>query len=237
MQNKNPVIYLLIAFASVLLTAGCISTEGTLKLEGKVLDEKTKTGIPNREVFVQGLINENDKSIPFEVGQFSTDSTGSFSYTLKKLKGAWNYNFSIVGDTVYPYTTKSISLGILKINSKYTTLYMSRLADFTIIIKRKNNKPANDTLSLTWESNRIYGWVLYPYKITNYGRADNAAELTYNKELRWTGGNVNTRIRTKVFADKRTILRWVLYRNGKRREFTDTITCKRDISNIHQFTY
>jgi hypothetical protein len=231
------VITLLYAFTMAILISGCINTEGTLKLQGKVLDERTKKGIPFRKVMVQGLLTGKDQFAAYEAGQFSTDSAGAFSFTLRKIRGAYNYRFSMVGDSLYPYTTTSISLGLLKRDSKYTFLYAARLADLTIIIKRKTRIPASDTLSLTWESNGIYGWVIYPYKITNYGKKDNAAELTANKQLIWIGGNIYSEIKTRAFAGKRTILHWDLYRNGKRREFTDTITCKREILNILHFTY
>jgi hypothetical protein len=78
---------------------------------------------------------------------------------------------------------------------------------------------------------------LYPYKIHNYGRTNNSVELTSGRDLWWMGGNVISIINTKVFADKKTKLCWELFRNGKRKEFTDTITCKRDFANIIYFTY
>lgn len=234
----KPAISLIFAVITVLILTGCINTEGTLRIQGKVLDEKTHTGISYRNVFIQAMITgNNERPIPHEAGQFVTDSTGAFSYSLKKMKGAYNYSFSIVGDSVYPYTSKNITLATLKREAKYINLYVSRLADLTIFIIRKSNKPVEDTLSLRWESNGIYGWILYPYKIHNYGKSDDAAELTSDKELRWIGGNIHSRIKTKVFADKRTLLRWNLYRYGKRREFIDTITCKRDLPNILNFTY
>jgi len=104
-------------------------------------------------------------------------------------------------------------------------------------INRKSKKPVNDTLRLIWESNGVYGLSLYPYKIENYGGTNNSYGLTSDRDLMWIGGNVNSTINTKVFADKRTELNWELYRNGKRMEFTDTITCKRDFANIVYFTY
>jgi hypothetical protein len=78
---------------------------------------------------------------------------------------------------------------------------------------------------------------LYPYKIYNYGRTNNSFGLTSGGDLWWIGGNVNSTIATKVFADKKTELNWELYRNGQRKEFTDTITCKKNFANIVYFTY
>jgi hypothetical protein len=94
-----------------------------------------------------------------------------------------------------------------------------------------------DTLSLSWESNGVYDKNLYPYKINNFGKTNNSVAITLDTELRWTGGMVNSKIITKVFADKRTKLLWDLDRNGKRQELIDTITCKRDLTNIVYFTY
>ena len=78
---------------------------------------------------------------------------------------------------------------------------------------------------------------LYPYKINNFGKTNNFFGLTSDRDLMWIGGKVNSTIYTKVFADKMTELSWELFRNGKRKEFTDTITCKRDFANIVYFTY
>jgi hypothetical protein len=109
--------------------------------------------------------------------------------------------------------------------------------DLTIKLNRKSKTPVCDTLRLCWESNGVYGGSLYPYVINNYGRTNNSVGLTTAEDLIWIGGNVNSTINTKVFADKKTELTWELYRSGKRKEFIDTITCKRDLANIVYFTY
>jgi hypothetical protein len=125
----------------------------------------------------------------------------------------------------------------LKSNAKYLSFSLSKLVDLTIKINRKSRTPVCDTLRLIWESNGVYGLSIYPYKINNYGRTNSSFGLTSGSDLMWIGGNVNSTLTTKVFADKKTELSWELYRNGKRKEFTDTITCKRDFENIVYFTY
>lgn len=228
--------FIYLTFATVLFT-GCISTEGTLEIKGKVIDEYTKVQIPGRDIIVQGLVSKNNKLIPIDAGQFSTDSSGCFSYSLKKIKDVRYYNFSLAGDSDYALRTTTIGLMELEQNAKYLTFPLSKLTDLTIIITRKSNTPVSDTLSLCWESNGVYENLLYPYEINNYGKANNSFGLTSDKELRWIGGNVNSTIHTKVFADKRTKLLWDLDRNGKRMEFIDTIRCKRNLPNIVYFTY
>jgi hypothetical protein len=130
-----------------------------------------------------------------------------------------------------------MSLGEIESNKKYLFFYLSRLVDLTININRKSKTPLSDTLHLCWESNEVFGLSLYPYRINNYGRTNNSFGLTAARDLWWVGGYVNSTINTKVFADKKTELNWELYRNGRREEFTDTITCKRDIENAVYFTY
>lgn len=225
---------LIISIAAILMLC-CSRTEGTINLEGKLQDEFTKDSIPNRDIIVQGLINRDSKLVPVETGQFSTDSAGHFKYTLRKVKDAYNYSFNVVGDSIYPFTSNHVSLLILERSSKYIFLNAKKLTDLTIIINRKSRKPAFDTLSLSWESNGVYYWNLYPYEINNYGKTNE--KLKQTTELRWIGGNVNSTVSTKVFAGKRTRLRWQLFRNGKMNEFIDTITCKRDIENRLVFTY
>jgi hypothetical protein len=229
-------LFIFIASISGVLT-GCVSTEGTLKIKGKVLDESTKMGIPRKSIIIQGLVISNDKSEPIEAGQFSTDSSGCFLYSLKKIKGVKNYNICFVGDSEHLFTTNKMTLFDLERNAEFLSFYLSKLVDLTIKINRKSRKPVCDTLRLIWESNGVYGLSLYPYKMSNYGRANNYNRLTSDRDLMWIGGNVNSTIETKVFADKRTQISWELYRNGKRKEFIDTITCKRDFANIVYFSY
>lgn len=228
--------FIFIALALGVLT-GCVYTEGTLEIKGKVLDEGSKTGIPSKNVIVQGLVNINDKLEPIEVGQFLTDSSGCFSYTFRKVKDAHYYNFSLVGDSDYVFITRTLGLMELEQNAKYLIFSLSKLVDLTIKLNRKSKTPVWDTLRMIWESDGVYGLSLYPYKITNYGRKNISIESASDKDLMWIGGNVNSTINIKVFADKRTELSWELFRNGIRKEFTDTITCKRDFANVVYFTY
>jgi hypothetical protein len=228
--------FILIALAAEVLT-GCINTEGTLKIRGKILDERTKTGIPFKNIIIQGQVKTSNESEQIEAGQFSTDSSGSFAYSFKKIKGAYYYNFCFTGNSDYPVTVKQMSLGEIERNEKYLFFYLSRLVDLTININRKSRTPVCDTLHLCWESNEVFGLSLYPYTINNYGKTNNTFGLTSARDLWWVGGNVNSTINTKVYADKKTELNWELYRNGKREEFTDTITCRRDFANTVYFTY
>jgi hypothetical protein len=228
--------FIIIAFISGVLT-GCLNTEGTVEIKGKVLDENTKTGITRKNIFVQGLVDINNKLEPIETGQFATDSSGCFSYSLRKVKDAHYYNFVLVGDSDYALKTINLGLMELKQNAKYLSFSINKLVDLTIILKRKSKMPVCDTLRLIWESNGIFGASLYPYRISNYGRTNNSFGLESDLDLIWIGGNVNSTINTKVFADKKTELTWELYRNGKRQEFIDTITCKRNFANIVHFTY
>jgi hypothetical protein len=234
--NVNIISFIFIAFASGVLIA-CLNTEGTLKMKGKVLDEKTKTGIPCKNIIVQGIVNSNDKSEAIEAGQFSTDSLGCFNFPLRKIKGAYNYNFCFVGVSEYAVTIHKMALYDIERNAKYLAFSLNKLVDLTIKLNRKSKTPACDTLRLCWESNGVYGGSLYPYKINNYERTNNTVGLTSASDLIWIGGNVNSTVNTKVFADKKTELIWELYRYGKRKEFIDTITCKRDFANIIYFTY
>lgn len=216
------VIYSKIAIG-ILLT-GCLNTEGTLEIRGKVLDEYTKTQIPGRDIIVQGLIRGSEEFIPVDAGQFSTDSSGCFTYLLRKVRDAHYYKFYLVGDSDYAFRIKELGLMELEKNAKYLFFSLSKLADFIINIDRKSKTPVCDTLYLSWKSDGIDGKTLYPYKINNYG-------LNITNELCWIGGNVRSTIKTRAFADIRTTVRWALIRNGRVKEIIDTITCKRDIIN------
>jgi len=215
----------------------CVNTEGTLKIKGKVLEESTKTGIQWKNIIVQGIIINNNKLEPVEAGQFSTDSSGCFTYSLRKIKGAFDYNFCFIGNSEFPVTIHKMTLLELENNAKFLFFSLNKLVDLTIKLNRKSKTLVCDTLHLYWESNGVYGGSLYPIKIYNYERTNNSFGLTSAIDPIWIGGKVNSTINTKVFADKMTKLCWELYRNGKRKEFTDTITCKRDIVNIVYFSY
>lgn len=232
----NIQFFILTAFSlSVLIS--CLNTEGILKIKGKVLEESTKTGIHWKNIIVQGLVDSNTKLEPVEAGQFSTDSSGCFTYSLRKVKGAYDYNFCFIGNSEYPVTIHKMTLLELENNAKFLSFSLDKLVDLTIKLTRKSKTPVCDTLRLYWESNGVYGRSLYPIKIYNYERTNNSLGLTSGIDPIWIGGRVNSTINTKVFADKMTKLCWELYRNGKRKEFTDTITCKRDFVNIVYFSY
>jgi hypothetical protein len=226
-----------ITITTVVLLTECVNTEGTLEIKGKVIDDYTKTEIPWRNIIIQGLIEGNEKLIPVDAGQFSTDSSGCFTYSLRKVKDAYYYNFCFVGDSDYVYMTRNLGLYELEENAKYLSFSLSKLVDLTIKIHRKSTNPVFDTLSLSWESNGISCWSLHPYKISNYGKTNNHLGLISGIELRWVGGRVNSTVKTRVFADKKTKIYWDLDRNGKRKEILDTITCRRDFENIVYFTY
>jgi hypothetical protein len=213
-----------------ILLTGCLKTEGILEIKGKVVDECTKAQIPWREIIVQGLVVSNNKLVPINAGRFSTDSTGYFMYSLRKVKDAYSYNFCLVGDSDYAFMTKEITLFDLENNAQYLSFSLSKLVDFTIKIFKKSQTSVCDTLCLSWKSNGVDGRTLYPYKIDNNG-------LTSDLQLYWIGGNVKSTIKTKAFADKSTIVRWVLFRNGKMMEIIDTIICKRYILNSVYLKY
>lgn len=217
--------------------SGCYKTEGTLKIKGKVIDEFTKVQIPGREIIVQGLLENNDELVPIDAGQFSTDSAGCFIYSLKKIKDARYYNFCIVGDSDYASNINKLSLFQLKKNAKNLFLPLRKLADLTIIISKISKTQYCDTIYLSWESDKVDFRTLYPYKIDNYGIASNSLGLIPGLGLRWIGENINSTVKTRVFADKMTLIHWELVRNKKRKEITDTIMFRRDLAQIVYFKY
>jgi hypothetical protein len=193
-------ITIYIVSAMWILLTGCIKTEGILKIEGKVIDKHTKTPIPGRDIIIQGLTGSYERFVPVYAGQFTTDSSGYFTYSLRKVKDAYHYNFCIVGDSDYSFMTEKIALLPLKRSANYLSFSLNKLADLTVQIFRKSKTPVCDTLYLSWKSDGVDGRTLYPYKVNNY-------ELTTTHELRWIGGNVRSTIKTRAFADKRTTLR------------------------------
>jgi hypothetical protein len=221
---------ILIAFVAVLFFVECGDPEGIIVIKGKVLDEKTKVTIPERAIIVQALIQNDKKLNPVQAGHILTDSSGCFTYSFRKVKNAWLYNFCCVADSDYAYSTTRIGLTELLRYGEFLTFYLNRLTDFTIRIERKSKAPVRDTLFVSWESNGIDGKTLYPYKIENYGNPQDRLFI-------WIGGNVKSIINTKTFAEKKTIVSWKLFRNGRRKEFTDTIFCKRDATNYVNFKY
>ena len=222
--------FVYMALAMAILLKGCVKTEGIINIKGIVIDERTGAQIPRRDIIVQGLVESDNKLVPINAGQFTTDSTGYFKYSLRRIKGAYNYNFCFVGDSDYASLTREITLFSLVSNAKYLSFSLSKLADFTIYIYRKSKTPAYDTLILSWKSDGIDGRFLYPYKIINY-------EKTSDFESGWVGGKVKSTVQTRAFADKETIVRWVLFRNGTIKEIIDTITCKRNFGNNVYLTY
>jgi hypothetical protein len=236
-MRNNRIQYIYIILASGLLLSGCLNTEGTLNIKGKVIDEDTKMQIPGRDIIVQGLLENDNKFIPVDAGRLSTDSSGCFTYSLKKVKDARYYNICLVGDSAYASTTNKISLFQLETNAKYLFFSLNKLENLTIKIQKISKSPYRDTLYLTWESNKVDFRALYPYKVENFGITDNLFGVIPSLGLRWIGGNINSIVKTKVYSDKMTILSWELVRNKKRMEFKDTIMCKRDVGHYVNFTY
>jgi|WetSurMetagenome_2_1015567.scaffolds.fasta_scaffold203865_2 hypothetical protein len=226
-----------LVFVAGVLLIGCLNTEGTLLIKGKVMDERTKVLIPHRAIIVKGLVKRNNKLVPVDACHFSTDSSGCFTYSLKKVKDAYYYNFYLVGDSDYASVNKKLGLLELGQNARYLQFSLSKLVGITIKICRKSKIPQCDTLYLSWESNGVEGRNLYPYIIDNFGMPEKSIGLTSELGLRWIGGNVNSTVRTRVFADKRTKINWELARNRRRQEITDTITCRRDFVNLVRFVY
>jgi len=219
------------------ILAGCIDTEGTVEMKGKVVDEYTNEELSKRKIIIKGVIESNNKLLQVEAGEFSTDTEGYFTFSLKKVKDAYFYNFFIVGDSDYAFTTKKLGLMEIERNSQNLVFSLSRLAGLTIKIQKTSNLPFYDTLYLFWGSNRAGFRTLYPYKIENFGSTDLSFVILPGLGLRWIGGNVTSTVSTRVFADKLTEIHWELVRNKKREEFKDTITCKRDSEHTVYFTY
>src|SRR4030042_1746937 len=192
-------------------------------------------------MFFKALVNML-KSISLVISKFSiyiTFSIGVLLIGCVNTEGILEIKGKVIDDytkTEIPWRNIIIQ-GLLERNAKYLSFSLSKLVDLTIKIYRESKKPVFDTLSLSWQSNGVSHWSLYPYKIDNYGKTNNYFGLTSGKELRWIGGNVNSAVKTRVFADKMTKLRWDLNRDGKRKEIIDTITCRRDLANIVYFIY
>jgi hypothetical protein len=209
---------------------GCSDPEGIIELRGKVLDIDTKVALPGREIIVHAYIKEGDQYSRINAGQFLTDSSGCFTYSLKKVRNSFIYNFCLSGDSAYAFTTKKLGMTELNRDGQFLTFYLNRLTDLTISLERQTKTPGQDTLFLSWESNGINGKILYPYTLENYGIAPYRGYI-------WIGGNIKSAIKTKTFADKNTIVYWKLYRNGTRKEIIDTIFCIRDLTNYVNFKY
>lgn len=201
-----------------------------IKIEGNIMDEVTKDPIPGRNIIVQGLVERNDSLVPDEAGSFSADSSGYFSYPLRKIKGARTYNFCFVGDSDYYFRVEKIDFSFIEKNARQLSFSLKKLADLTILIFKQSKTSVSDTLFLSWKTGGIDAGTPYLYKISNNG-------LTSSSKLMWIGGDVKSEVKTRAFADHRTIIRWVLYREGKKKEITDTIICRRDLGNKVYFKY
>jgi hypothetical protein len=219
---------LFVAFLALL--SGCWGSNEYMDLRGKVIDEKTNELIPNRKILVQELIDFADKNKPVIQGEFAVDETGHFSYRLKKSKFTYIYNFQIVGDSAYAYSDNVLGMTELDRDGKFLSMRMRRLTSLNIKIERKTTTAFSDTLFLSWQSDRKDGEALYPYKILNFGTAGNIP-------LRWVGKNIKSIVKTKVFADKKVVLHWELFRHGRPTEFADTIFCRRGVENSISFKY
>lgn len=201
-----------------------------MELSGKVLDEKTQEPIANRKIIVHELRDRDDKTNSDYLGEFRTDSLGRFVYRLKKSKVTYFYNFEFLGDSMYAFSKNHLGLAELDQYGKFLTFRFSRLTDLTLKIERRKNTAFLDTLFVSWQTNGIDGEELYPYRIINY-------KLPSDLPLRWVGGDIRSVVKTKVFADKPTIVHWELYRHGRPTEFTDTIFCRREETNNLHFKY
>jgi hypothetical protein len=223
------------AFIAGILFMGCSGNQGNIEISGKVLDEKTKIAVPYRRIIVQALMQRDEELIPVYAGEFCTDSSGSFDYSMNNPSNNFLFDFCIVGDSTYAFSNKRLGLTELSKYGKYLSFYVSRLTDLTISLESRSNKPYYETLYLYWKSDGIDGKKLYPYEIKNYGvkNYSNTAEMPF----KWSGGDIKSTIKTKVYADKNTTIRWELFRNRQVNVIRDTIFCKRDVSNYVYFKY
>lgn len=213
-----------------IIFSGCAETVGNLELEGEVLDGQTNIAIPSRKIIIQAMVKIENEFAPSYAGDFYADNTGHFTYTLRKVRNVCLYNFCVVGDSAYAFSNNIIDLTSLNRNSKVLKFYMNKLTDLSIKIDRRSVNPPRDTLYIAWESNGTDGKTLYPYKIENYQNESAGG-------LEWIGGKVKSIVKTKVFADKQTIIHWKLFRNEKYKEITDTIFCVRNTANSVHFKY
>jgi hypothetical protein len=230
----KPINYII---ALSLLTAGCLQTTGTLEIRGKVVDEITKETIPGRGIIIKALVGKDENKVAVDAGKLSTDSSGYFTYTLQKEKDAFYYDFCIVGDSDYVFRTVRLGLEYMENNAKFLSFSLSKLVGLTVKVFRKSSIPECDTLDMTLETDRIDGRLFHPYRIENYGLAGKFAGRMEGVNIVWTGGQVNSALKARVYANRLTRLSWRLWRNGSRKEFTDTITCRRNSANIIYFSY
>ena len=220
----------LISFIFIILLCGCNNTVGIIELKGKVLDDSTKAAIPNLSIMVEALYHSNSEYRNQYVCDFITDSSGSFAYTMKKVKNVSLYKFSIEGNPAYIESNKILGLSDLRRDGKFLSFQIKRIVDFTIKINRVSKTTFCDTLIVSWKTNGEDGKTFYPYEIENY-------RINSENGLIWIGGEVKSVIKTKVYADKNTIVHWELYRNGKHKDIIDTIFCMRSAANSVYLAY
>jgi len=208
---------------------GCISTEGTVELEGNVYDIQTKVSVPCRKVIIQGFVSSNQKLI--DAGYFYTDNLGHFAYTLKKIKGAYSYSFHFVGDSAYSASTQELFLIYLNENSKFLSFYLTKLANLTFtIVKTDKETSSDEILYFSWKSDGVDGKTIYPYQVINYGKPPIF-------DFKWIGNNINSIIQTKALAGKKVIISCEIVNGKVKKEIVDTIICKLNQDNNFTFKY
>ena len=220
----------LIIFVFSIFLSSCNNTVGNLELKGKIVDASTKTVIPNITVIIEAVDQNEDKTAKIYAGDFTSDSSGKFAYTLMKIKNSSLYSFRIEGNPAYDPSNQVLGLTELNSYGKFLSFEIKRIVDFTIKINRNGTPTFRDTLTVSWETNGVDGRTLYPFKIYNY-------QINSGNGLIWIGGDIKSEIKTKVFADKNTIVHWTLYRNGKRKEITDTVFCDRNTAQSVYLNY
>lgn len=226
MQKKIP----LLAFIYAVFLCGCNNTVGHLEIRGKVVDDSTRVPVPGITIMIQAIDESTEIARKVYACDLVTDSAGCFAHTVKKVKNASLYTFSIDGSPDYQPTVKLLGLSDLHSYGKFLTLEVSRITDLAIKINREKKSSLRDTLIVSWETNGADGKDFYPYKIVNY-------RINSQTGLIWIGGEVKSEIRTKVFADKNTIVHWELFRNGTHKDMMDTIFCKRGVANSIGLVY
>lgn len=219
---------MIIFFVGTIL-AGCSHSEGTLKLQGRVVDRDSDAPISNRTVIVLTAKSVADFDSGYVIGNFLTDSLGRFSYNLHKVRNVNFYNFLVVGDKSYALSNNV--LGLTELKQKDSLKFKVRkLTDLSIKIVSLSNKDNNDFLYVKWKSDKKDGEKLYPYRVENNG-------LIANNQLKWSGGKINSVIKTKVYANKQTVIKFELFRDWKYKEYVITVFCSEDVNNTVLFKY
>ena len=208
----------------------CQSGSEYMNLKGKIVDAQTNQPAAKRKVIVHDLFRNGDSEKEQYQGEFYTDENGSFTYKLRKSKTTYFYTFNVVGDSAYAFSNNLLGMTDLNNYGKFLEFKIRKLTTLDIKIERKSLTTYRDTLFVSWKSDNMDGEILYPYKIENYG-------IACEMPLRWIGGDVKSTILTRVYGDKKTIVRWILFRNGRRSEIYDTIFCKRSEPNNIHFRY